>query len=41
MSFHEKISALIEAKQEASVALSDAIWAVPELHFQEKNPCNI
>lgn len=36
MSYHEKISALIEAKQQATVALSDAIWAVPELHFQEK-----
>lgn len=41
MSYHEKISALIEAKQQATVALSDAIWAVPELHFQEKNRCNI
>lgn len=37
MSIHEKISSLIEAKSEASVALSNAIWAVPELHFQEKN----
>ena len=36
MSYHEKISMLIEAKQQATVALSDAIWAVPELHFQEK-----
>ncbi|MFJ5789224.1 M20 family metallopeptidase [Lysinibacillus sp. NPDC097162] len=36
MSIHEKISSLIEAKSEASVALSNAIWAVPELHFQEK-----
>ncbi|MFJ7405415.1 MULTISPECIES: M20 family metallopeptidase [unclassified Lysinibacillus] len=36
MSNHEKISSLIEAKSEASVALSNAIWAVPELHFQEK-----
>lgn len=36
MSYHEKISALIEAKKQATVALSDAIWAVPELHFQEK-----
>ncbi|MFJ5765795.1 M20 family metallopeptidase [Lysinibacillus sp. NPDC093210] len=36
MSIHEKISSLIEAKSEASVALSNAIWTVPELHFQEK-----
>ncbi len=36
MSIHEKISSLIEAKSEASVALSNTIWAVPELHFQEK-----
>ncbi|KOS60079.1 amidohydrolase [Lysinibacillus agricola] len=36
MSFHEKISSLIEAKRDVSIALSDAIWAVPELHFQEK-----
>lgn len=36
MSIYEKISSLIEAKSEASVALSNTIWAVPELHFQEK-----
>jgi len=36
MSFQEKISILVESKREASIELSNAIWAVPELHFQEK-----
>ncbi|MFC9538965.1 M20 family metallopeptidase [Lysinibacillus sp. NPDC056959] len=36
MSVHEKISSLVESKRDASIQLSDAIWAVPELHFQEK-----
>jgi len=33
MSFQEKISILVESKREASIELSNAIWAVPELHF--------
>ncbi|QGG52253.1 M20 family metallopeptidase [Lysinibacillus pakistanensis] len=36
MNFQEKISILVESKREASIELSNAIWAVPELHFQEK-----
>ncbi|MGE7928249.1 M20 family metallopeptidase [Lysinibacillus xylanilyticus] len=36
MSLHGKISSLVESKRDASIQLSDAIWAVPELHFQEK-----
>ncbi|EON72102.1 M20 family metallopeptidase [Lysinibacillus sphaericus] len=36
MRLHEKISTLVEAKREAGIQLSDAIWAVPELHFHEE-----
>lgn len=36
MRLHEEISTLVESKKEASIQLSDCIWAIPELHFQEK-----
>lgn len=36
MSFQKTISKLVESKREASIQLSNAIWAVPELHFQER-----
>ena len=36
MRLHEKISTLIESKKEERIQLSDTIWTIPELHFQEK-----
>lgn len=36
MRLHEQISTLVESKKDESIHLSDTIWTIPELNFQEK-----
>lgn len=36
MRLHEQISTLVESKKDKSIQLSDTIWTIPELNFQEK-----
>ena len=39
MSNSEEIWRLVEAKRDAFVALSDRVWAMPELNYQERRSC--